>query len=90
VCAADPFCCNNSWDSICVGKVAQYCNNACSAQSSGGGNSCAHSECSEGNKLTATCSQCATDVCAQDSYCCSTEWDDICVDIAATKGSCSC
>jgi hypothetical protein len=25
VCAEDPFCCTTSWDSICVGEVADYC-----------------------------------------------------------------
>ncbi len=25
VCAVDPYCCNNSWDGICVNEVQQYC-----------------------------------------------------------------
>jgi hypothetical protein len=47
--------------------------------SGGGGGSCSHSICSSGTKLTSTCDSCATAVCAQDSYCCTTKWDSQCV-----------
>jgi hypothetical protein len=29
VCAVDPWCCNNGWDSICVGEVATVCGKNC-------------------------------------------------------------
>ena len=29
ICAADPFCCQQSWDSICVGQVASVCGHNC-------------------------------------------------------------
>ncbi|KAJ3244413.1 Fungalysin/Thermolysin Extracellular metalloproteinase 5 [Chytriomyces hyalinus] len=29
ICAADSYCCNTSWDSICVGEVASICNQTC-------------------------------------------------------------
>ncbi len=29
VCAADPFCCNNSWDSLCVGQVTTVAGASC-------------------------------------------------------------
>jgi len=29
ICAADSFCCNNSWDSACVGEVASICHQTC-------------------------------------------------------------
>src|SRR5262249_3108027 len=29
ICAADPFCCMNSWDGICVGEVASVCGITC-------------------------------------------------------------
>ncbi|KAI8830203.1 Fungalysin metallopeptidase-domain-containing protein [Chytriomyces cf. hyalinus JEL632] len=29
ICAADSYCCTNSWDSICVGEVASVCNQTC-------------------------------------------------------------
>lgn len=30
VCEADAFCCNNSWDSVCVGQVTSVCGQTCS------------------------------------------------------------
>jgi len=29
ICAVDPYCCNNSWDAICVGEVASVCGGTC-------------------------------------------------------------
>ncbi len=29
ICAQDPFCCNTSWDSICVGEVGSICGQTC-------------------------------------------------------------
>lgn len=29
ICAADPFCCNNGWDGLCVGQVASVCGLTC-------------------------------------------------------------
>jgi hypothetical protein len=37
-----------------------------------------------------TCSSCASQVCAQDSWCCDTEWDTLCIDIAKTVSECGC
>lgn len=42
-------------------------------------NTCAHDICTTGAKLKATCSACVAAVCAADSICCSSMWDDICV-----------
>jgi hypothetical protein len=47
--------------------------------SGGGGGTCAHPICSTGVDLNSSCDSCATSVCAQDSYCCTTAWDSICV-----------
>jgi hypothetical protein len=55
-----------------------------SGGSSGGGAGCAHAVCTAGVPLTATCSTCAGDVCAADSYCCQMQWDQICVSEVAT------
>ncbi len=40
---------------------------------------CVHDLCTAGAKVAKTCDACATAVCAQDSYCCSTSWDSNCV-----------
>ncbi len=48
----------------------------------GGSGSCNHDVCVEGDPLDGSCDPCASNVCDEDSYCCTTEWDDICVDLA--------
>jgi hypothetical protein len=73
ICAADSFCCNSSWDSVCVGEVASVCHQTC------GGGTCAHPICSTGTKLTASCDACAGQICAADSFCCNSQWDSQCV-----------
>jgi len=57
----------------------------------GGGTTtaCEHSECSEGAKLDASCSECAQLVCQKDNYCCDTEWDNLCVTEAQNSCGCS-
>lgn len=42
-------------------------------------NTCAHDFCSTGTKLKSGCAACVTAICAQDSICCSSQWDSICV-----------
>ncbi len=80
VCAADPYCCSTSWDSVCDGEASNMC----------GGNQCAHDACAAGTKLDTTCGACVSSVCAQDSYCCSTSWDSQCVSEATATASCGC
>jgi hypothetical protein len=81
VCASDSYCCNTAWDSICVGEVGSICGESCSGggSGSGSGSSCSHSICSTGTKLTSTCDSCAGNICSQDSYCCTNQWDSQCV-----------
>jgi hypothetical protein len=43
------------------------------------GGTCGHPICSTGGALSAGCDPCATKICAADSFCCSTQWDSICV-----------
>ncbi|HJZ05596.1 MAG TPA: proprotein convertase P-domain-containing protein [Patescibacteria group bacterium] len=47
---------------------------------------CPHSKCVEGGPLNTTdCKDpCVAAICAADSFCCSTSWDDICVDEVAS------
>lgn len=76
ICGVDAFCCNNSWDAVCVAQVATVCaDTQC--------NSCAHSVCVTGVPLVSTCDSatlgCAGLICAQDPFCCSTNWDAVCV-----------
>ena len=85
VCTADPYCCNNSWDTTCVNEAQQMCGtNACGG---GGNGQCSHSECVSGGALTTSCSTCASDVCNSDAFCCNTNWDGICVQEAESMCS---
>jgi hypothetical protein len=91
VCAADPYCCNTEWDSVCVNAVPTHCGaDACSGGGGSPSPSCEHYECTPGDALDAGCSDCAAAVCAEDDYCCTNEWDSICVDIAEAQLDCSC
>ncbi len=40
---------------------------------------CSHDKCTSGGKLVSSCDSCVSQVCAQDSFCCSNSWDSICV-----------
>jgi hypothetical protein len=91
VCNADSFCCNSSWDGLCVTQAEQLCGSTCGASAPPPpGPTCAHAECSQGTPLDANCSSCAATVCGIDNYCCATSWDGICVDIASANcGGCN-
>jgi hypothetical protein len=74
ICAADPFCCSNSWDGLCVSEASSICLIACQG-------SCTHSPCVAAEALIQGCDAagCVSSICATDPFCCSTSWDGICV-----------
>lgn len=74
VCAADPFCCNNQWDGICVNEVETVCGLATCISPS-----CAHPVCVAGGALANGCHPCVTQICGVDAFCCNTSWDGLCV-----------
>jgi hypothetical protein len=72
VCAADPYCCDTSWDRYCVEGAEELCGLECEG--------CAHEVCELGDPLDpATCDACVQSVCDWDPFCCSTAWDERCV-----------
>lgn len=82
LCAQDPYCCTTTWDATCVGEVTSICNVSCTAPpppDDGGTTACAHPICAAGVALASSCATCATQLCAQDPYCCSVAWDETCV-----------
>lgn len=86
LCAADPYCCSTEWDATCVGEVASICQKSCTAPppppadaGEAGTSTCAHPVCAAGAALTSGCDPCTTKLCAQDPYCCASEWDATCV-----------
>lgn len=82
VCALDPYCCQATWDTTCVGEVTSICGQSCTApppSNDAGASTCAHPVCATGAALVSSCEPCATSLCAQDPYCCAVEWDATCV-----------
>ena len=70
VCAADPFCCNTSWDQICVNRAWETCANC------GGDNT---APCDQSHTGTGCASgACCQLICTQDPFCCETAWDSLC------------
>lgn len=62
--------------------VCAPCSNplqVCGKTSGGGSGTCDHDVCETGTAMDPSCGACAAEVCANDSYCCETEWDDMCV-----------
>jgi hypothetical protein len=89
ICKFDPFCCNNSWDSLCVERVRTVCKSLTCSESKG---NCPTAPCDAGaasTPFTSNCDSakaaCVAKVCAADSYCCTNDWDSICVDEVTTK-----
>ncbi|MFQ5589900.1 MAG: thrombospondin type 3 repeat-containing protein [Phycisphaerae bacterium] len=81
MCVFDPFCCDTLWDARCAEKAEQIiCRDtppdACQPAAGDCNNPVGNG--SPGCEEPACCQA----VCRRDSYCCLTEWDDICADIA--------
>jgi hypothetical protein len=51
---------------------------------------CDHEVCSAGGKLALGCSACVDAVCAVDSYCCDTDWDQQCINESVMFCACEC
>ena len=87
ICAANPSCCDTTWDTQCVQEVRSVCGSLTTAESQG---TCQHTLCSSGAALQPKCdsppasSSCVEAICAQDSFCCSNSWDNLCVDQVTT------
>ena len=66
--------------------------NDCSVGGGGGGSgTCDHEPTTTGGPLDPDCDACAADVCAVDSYCCTTDWDSQCVsEVAQYCSSAAC
>jgi hypothetical protein len=81
VCQLDPFCCDDSWDNICVGQATADCSAQCVF-----GTGCCEPHPTPGCD-TAAVQMC---VCAIDPFCCEKQWDMLCVEQVTTEqcGSC--
>jgi len=83
ICENDPYCCNTSWDNVCVYRAQIDCGNLTCSASAG---TCTHPLCTEGAPLFAGCDDpplspsCTDAICAADPSCCGTAWDATCVE----------
>jgi len=84
--AACPKACPNpTWAQSCVDKVYSVCGSKCQTDPP-----CAHDKCYSGSPLAASCDPCVASICQQTGYCCSSKWDNICVDKVKTLCGVSC
>jgi len=89
VCADDPYCCDTTWDELCVAEVDSLGCGGCGGIGPAGfdvaGECCAaHEEAGCSDETVATC------VCGTDPYCCMVVWDQVCVDEIAEYGCGDC
>ncbi|MCH9680277.1 MAG: hypothetical protein K0V04_02495 [Deltaproteobacteria bacterium] len=84
VCDSDPFCCVVAWDEVCVEQVDALGCGTC-AQNAVAGSCCAPNG-------TPGCEDPGIElcVCDLDPFCCSVEWDELCVDVSIDAGCDSC
>ena len=75
VCAIDPFCCSDRWDSFCVVYSVERCQRGCGVETAG---PCFYPHPTPG------CSdaECCLAVCDVDPVCCATGWDATCATLA--------
>ena len=76
VCNVDPFCCEETWDLVCVEEAESLCNFDPACPGSG---VCFVAHANPG----CNDSDCCNTVCTQDASCCSVEWDQSCALLAA-------
>ncbi|MBX7077922.1 MAG: hypothetical protein K1X88_01970 [Nannocystaceae bacterium] len=88
VCAADPYCCTDGWDELCVDHVATLSCGSCAGASADArtieGCCAAHDTPACADDVVAQC------VCASEPFCCAVAWDELCVDAIATLGCGEC
>ena len=73
-CAADPFCCDQEWDQICVNAAAADCDSGCEVPAG---------DCCLANGTPGCDDMTVQDcTCAVDAFCCDETWDAMCVETA--------
>ncbi|MBI4700978.1 MAG: hypothetical protein HY744_07435 [Deltaproteobacteria bacterium] len=93
ICSADPYCCDTQWDGMCVDEVVTICNSLVCPASKGW---CPHSLCEANGVVPFSwgCdsgqANCVSLVCIFDSYCCSIDWDSMCVQEVGSYCGLSC
>lgn len=70
-------CAPNQWDASCVSMVETECGADCEDPTG----TCAHDPCYTGDRLINGCNACVSAICTARPSCCSTRWDQSCVDL---------
>lgn len=84
VCELDRFCCEEEWDVECVTKVDAFGCGECDPKFDAG-------DCCTPNSTPGCADPSASEcVCALDDFCCSIEWDHVCVDLLSESGCGDC
>ncbi len=85
VCALDAYCCDTLWDATCVGRVGtDLCGPSCAPDDADG--PCCQANGTPGCEVNSV-EGC---VCLGDDFCCTTEWDQMCVDAIGPSGCGTC
>jgi len=79
VCESDPFCCLDIWDDICAESATLLLADLAVCQTATG--SCTQEHVEPGCSNESCCEL----VCLEDSFCCTNEWDQSCIDIATAN-----
>jgi ELWxxDGT repeat protein len=96
VCDGDPYCCEQQWDSVCVGEASggfPGCNEACQACSAPPTPSPTPTPVPTATPVVSNCCfahgeagcdvpECQACICAFDGFCCGQFWDPVCADEA--------
>ncbi|MEX1367282.1 MAG: hypothetical protein AB1Z98_29415 [Nannocystaceae bacterium] len=83
VCAADSYCCSNTWDSLCADEVDSLGCGTCEVAPPPEPGDCCTATPGAAGCLDAAIEAC---VCAGDDYCCNNTWDSLCVDEVQSFG----
>jgi hypothetical protein len=83
--ACPKVCAAPTWSQSCVDKVYSVCGASCQTDPP-----CSHDKCYAGEALNPTCDPCVASICQQTGYCCTSKWDNICVDKVKTVCGVSC
>jgi hypothetical protein len=78
VCLIEPFCCTNEWDELCADLADDQPLCGCVDCGDPGTGDC----CEPNGSPYCEDEACCELICGMDSYCCDTEWDDVCADMA--------
>ena len=88
ICATDPYCCATRWDAQCATAAKTKCGSRCTGGDGGTADagSCGSLCVARTTAMGVACDPCVGLVCAQDTACCTTQWDSQCV--AEVTASC--